>query len=181
FDTPLGTWFDTRGWTPASFQREAWRRWRRGESGLLVTPTGSGKTLAALGGPLLDALDEACKAAAKAARAKAPARSKAASKTTTPRKKPAGPRTRLRWTTPPRALARDTVRALREPVEALGLDWTVAMRTGDASSRDRRLARQGRADALVITPESLALLLSYPDTAAQLAGLRGIVVDEWHE
>src|SRR5690606_40331990 len=93
--------------------------------------------------------------------------------------KPAGPRTRLLWITPLRALASDTVRALREPVEALGLDWTVAMRTGDASSRDRRLARQGRADALVITPESLALLLSYPDTAAQLAGLRGIVVDEW--
>src|SRR5690606_24734915 len=114
FDAPLGAWFDTRGWTPASFQREAWRRWRRGESGLLVTPTGSGKTLAALGGPLLDALDEACKAAAKAARAKAPARSKAASKTTTPRKKPAGPRTRLLWITPLRALASDTVRALRE-------------------------------------------------------------------
>ena len=181
FDAPLGAWFDTRGWTPASFQREAWRRWRRGESGLLVTPTGSGKTLAALGGPLLDALDEARKAAAKAARAKAPARSKTASKTSTPRKKPAGPRTRLLWITPLRALASDTVRALREPVEALGLDWTVAMRTGDASSRDRRLARQGSADALVITPESLALLLSYPDTAAQLAGLRGIVVDEWHE
>ena len=26
FDAPLGAWFDTRGWTPASFQREAWRR-----------------------------------------------------------------------------------------------------------------------------------------------------------
>src|SRR5690606_15644889 len=94
---------------------------------------------------------------------------------------PTAARTRLLWITPLRALASDTARAIREPVEALGLDWTVAMRTGDATSRDRRLARQGRADALVITPESLALLLSYPDTAAQLSGLRGIVVDEWHE
>src|SRR5690606_11395556 len=87
-------------------------------------------------------------------------------------------RTRLLWITPLRALASDTARAIRTPLEALGLDWTVAMRTGDASSRDRRLARQGRADVLVITPESLALLLTYPDTGAQLSGLRGIVVDE---
>src|SRR5690606_8784601 len=62
FDAPLTAWFDTRGWRPAPFQREAWRRWRRGESGLLVTPTGSGKTLAALGGPLLDALAETAQA-----------------------------------------------------------------------------------------------------------------------
>src|SRR5690606_30143004 len=63
FDAPLAAWFDARGWRPAPFQREAWRRWRRGESGLLVTPTGSGKTLAALGGPLLDALSESRKRA----------------------------------------------------------------------------------------------------------------------
>jgi len=185
FDAPLAGWFAAQGWTPAPFQREAWRRWRRGESGLLVTPTGSGKTLAALGGPLLDALDEARKAAAQRGRAASPARTGRATRADgggARGAKPApGARTRLLWITPLRALASDTVRALSEPIAALGLDWTVAMRTGDASARDRRLARQGRADALVITPESLALLLSYPDTAAQLAGLRAIVVDEWHE
>ena len=55
------------------------------------------------------------------------------------------------------------------------------MRTGDASARDKRLARNGQAEVLVTTPESLALLLSYPETAPQLQGLRAIVVDEWHE
>ena len=171
FDAPLAQWFAAQGWTPAKFQREAWQRWRRGESGLLVTPTGSGKTLAALGGPLLDALDEQARQAARPSRkAKSPA------KKTSP-----AARTRLLWITPLRALANDTARALREPPAALGLDWTVAMRTGDASARDKRLARQGRADALVITPESLALLLSYPDTREHLSALRGIVVDEWHE
>src|ERR1700738_303625 len=35
----------------AAFQREAWRAWGTGESGLIYAPTGSGKTLAALGGP----------------------------------------------------------------------------------------------------------------------------------
>ncbi|MDQ3039115.1 MAG: DEAD/DEAH box helicase, partial [Pseudomonadota bacterium] len=54
-------------------------------------------------------------------------------------------------------------------------------RTGDASARDRRLARTGQAEVLVITPESLSLMLSYPETAALLGRLRWIVVDEWHE
>jgi len=162
FDAPLAAWFAARGWSPAPFQRAAWRHYLARRDGLLVTPTGSGKTLAAFGGPLLQALREPVAPPAK-------------------RGQPLSPRTRMLWITPLRALANDTTRALREPIAALGLPWTVAMRTGDASARDKRLARSGQADVLVITPESLALLLSYPDTAGQLQGLQSIVVDEWHE
>jgi ATP-dependent helicase Lhr and Lhr-like helicase len=167
FDAPLAAWFAAHGWTPAAFQREAWTRYLAGESGLLHTPTGSGKTLAAFGGPLLEALAATAK--------QQPA--------TTSRSRRRGNADALRilWITPLRALAVDTVRALREPIEALGLDWLVAMRTGDAGARDRRLAREGRAEVLVITPESLALLLSYPEAAANFARLRCVVVDEWHE
>ncbi len=162
-DAPLTDWFASNGWKPAPFQRDAWRRYRAGESGLLVTPTGSGKTLAALGGPLLQALALG-DTAAKSRRGVA-----------------ATPRLRLLWITPLRALAADTVRAMRDPIEALGVPWTVAMRTGDASARDKRLARKGLSDVLVTTPESFALMLSYPDAADLLAGVRGVVVDEWHE
>ena len=164
FDAPLAAWFAARGWTPAAFQREAWKRYLAGESGLLVTPTGSGKTLAAFGGPLLEAITLGDTG---------PIRRK--------RGETRMPRTRILWITPLRALANDTARALHEAISALQVPWTVAMRTGDASSRDKRLARQGQAEVLVITPESLALLLSYPDTQAQLAGLRCVIVDEWHE
>ncbi len=217
-DVPLQAWFTAQGWHPAAFQREAWKRYLAGESGLLHTPTGSGKTLAAFGGPLLEAL------AARDAEAPSPvevaspgprrhaARAQTASRTTTAdvaeapapdaagatagsesaaitgaKVKPPRPRRgragalRVLWITPLRALAVDTVRALREPIDALGLDWLVAMRTGDASVRDKRLARDGRAEVLVITPESLALLLSYPDSAQHFATLRCVVVDEWHE
>ncbi|WP_313316507.1 ligase-associated DNA damage response DEXH box helicase [Stenotrophomonas sp.] len=164
FEQALTEWFALRGWKPAPFQREVWRRYRDGQSGLLVTPTGSGKTLAMIGGPLLQALAELPPPPTKPAK----------------RRNPGTARARVLWITPLRALASDTVRALHEPIDGLGLPWTVAMRTGDASARDKRLARQGKADVLVITPESLALLLSYPDTQAQLASLQAIVVDEWH-
>ena len=162
---PLDAWFAARGWKPAAFQREAWARYRGGHSGLLHAPTGSGKTLAVFGGPLLEGL------AAKASR-----------RDPLP-KKPAATGHRLRhlWITPLRALARDTAENLRTPVADLGLDWRVGLRTGDASARDKRLARGGGFDVLVTTPESLSLLLSYADGALQFAGLASVIVDEWHE
>ncbi len=66
-------------------------------------------------------------------------------------------------------------------VDGLGLGWRVGLRSGDASNRERRQAREGRIDVLVTTPESLALLLSYPDTLPRMRRLRCVVVDEWHE
>jgi ATP-dependent Lhr-like helicase len=163
----LDEWFASKGWKPLPFQREVWRRYLAGESGLLHTPTGSGKTLAALGGPLLEAI----------ASDPSPLGREVGKKVRTPATRPL----KLLWITPLRALASDTARALREPIDALGLDWQLGLRTGDASARDKRLARGGKLDALVTTPESLALLLSYPDTAPQLASLRAVVIDEWHE
>lgn len=161
-DAPLRAWFASRGWQPAAFQREAWARWLRGESGLIVTPTGSGKTLAAIGGPLIAGL-----AAAPAPR---PRRGQARA-----------PRLQVLWITPLRALAADTRSSLRDHLAGLGLDWEVALRTGDAGSRDRRLARHGLSEILVTTPESLALQLTYADSAQVFAGLHTVIVDEWHE
>lgn len=156
----LKAWFDGRGWRPLPFQRAMWRYYLAGGSGLLHTPTGSGKTLAMFGGPLLQALLDP---------APAPARANAV--------RPL----QVLWITPLRALASDTARALQAPIDGLGLGWRVGLRSGDASNRERRLAREGRIDVLVTTPESLALLLSYPDTLARMRQLRCVVVDEWHE
>lgn len=174
FDAPLTAWFASRGWTPAPFQREAWRRWRAGESGLVHTPTGSGKTLAVFGGALLDALAQ--RGTPVVPGAKSPRRK---ASRVAPQEAP--PRLRVLWLTPLKALANDTVRALRDAIDGVGLDWQVGLRTGDATAKERRLARAGAVDVLVTTPESLSLLLTYPDTAPRLAGLAGVVVDEWHE
>ena len=156
----LEAWFGSRGWRSLPFQRAMWRHYLAGESGLLHTPTGSGKTLAMFGGPLLQALIDPVPA---------------------PRRRTAVRPLQVLWITPLRALASDTARALQAPLQALGLDWTVGLRSGDASARDKRQAREGRVDVLVTTPESLALLLSYPDTLARMRQLRCVVVDEWHE
>lgn len=156
----LQAFFDTRGWRPLPFQRTLWRQYLQGASGLLHTPTGSGKTLAMFGGPLLQALLDPLPA---------------------PARRGAVRPLQVLWVTPLRALATDTARALREPLAAMGLDWQVGLRSGDASNRDKRLAREGRLDVLVTTPESLALLLSYPDTLPRMRQLRCVVVDEWHE
>jgi ATP-dependent helicase Lhr and Lhr-like helicase len=151
----LEAWFAARGWQVQDFQREVWAAWAAGCSGLLHAPTGSGKTLAVWGAALLHASAQ-------------------------PRRRHS-PRLRLLWITPLRALAADTLANLQAPLAALGLPWEIGLRTGDSGSRERRLARQGKLDALVTTPESLALLLTYADTAPLLAGLDGVIVDEWHE
>ncbi|WP_312710121.1 ligase-associated DNA damage response DEXH box helicase [Stenotrophomonas sp.] len=156
----LQAWFASRGWRPLPFQRAMWRHYLAGESGLLHTPTGSGKTLAMFGGPLLQALIDP---------PPAPARANAV--------RPL----QMVWITPLRALASDTARALQAAIDGVGLGWKVGLRSGDASSRERRQAREGRVDVLVTTPESLALLLSYPDTLPRMRQLRCVVVDEWHE
>ncbi|WP_425604388.1 ligase-associated DNA damage response DEXH box helicase [Stenotrophomonas hibiscicola] len=137
-----------------------WRHYLAGESGLLHTPTGSGKTLAMFGGPLLQAMIDP---------------------PPLPRRASAVRPLQVLWVTPLRALASDTARALQDVVDGLGLGWRVGLRSGDASNRERRQAREGRVDVLVTTPESLALLLSYPDTLPRMRQLRCVVVDEWHE
>jgi ATP-dependent Lhr-like helicase len=146
-------WFASRGWTIHAFQREAWRRYLAGESGLVNAPTGSGKTLAAWLGPLLEALA-------------APDRT---------------PGTRVLWITPLRALANDLARNLQAAADALGVPWRVELRTGDTSSTTRARQKKQPPHALVTTPESLSVLLSQADTHDALASVRAVVVDEWHE
>ncbi len=55
---PIESWFKLKGWTPSPFQRESWRAYLQGESGLIQVPTGSGKTLAAVMGPIARMLSE---------------------------------------------------------------------------------------------------------------------------
>ncbi|WPO99030.1 ligase-associated DNA damage response DEXH box helicase [Pseudomonas sp. HR96] len=156
-------WFAARGWKPFAFQKEVWAAVKRGESGMLHASTGAGKTYAVWFAALLKLAKPG------------------AAPPTTGKRKPAKPPITVLWITPMRALAADTLRALQAPIDELQVDWSLGLRTGDTGSAER--ARQSRRlpTTLVTTPESLTLLLARENAASELASLRMVVVDEWHE
>jgi ATP-dependent Lhr-like helicase len=161
----LESWFASRGWRPFGFQREVWDAYLAGDSGLVHAATGTGKTLAAWGGPLAEWLAE---------------RAPNESSRVRPRRDRSPP-LRVLWITPLRALAADTEEALRQPLEDLGMPWSLESRTGDTSAAMRARQRRRLPTALITTPESLELLLARADAPESFHDLRLVVVDEWHE
>ena len=84
------------------------------------------------------------------------------------------------YVSPLKALAHDVQRNLLTPIEEIGLPIRVETRSGDTPS-DRKARQRARPPhVLLTTPESLALLLSYPESAELFAGLKRVVVDEVH-
>ncbi|WP_225029395.1 ligase-associated DNA damage response DEXH box helicase [Xinfangfangia pollutisoli] len=117
---------------------------------LLIAPTGTGKTLAGF----LPTLAELG---------------------TTP---PPGLHTL--YISPLKALAADIRRNLTRPIEGAGLQIRVEDRTGDTPATQRKRQRADPPHILLTTPESLALLLSYPDAPRVFAGLQRVILDEFH-
>jgi ATP-dependent Lhr-like helicase len=123
---------------------------RRGRSALLVAATGAGKTLAGF-------LPTICELAE--------CRSEGL---------------HTLYVSPLKALAVDVQRNLIGPVEEMGLPMRVETRTGDTPSDRKARQRVKPPQVLLTTPESLSLLLSYPDAATMFENLRTIIVDELH-
>jgi ATP-dependent Lhr-like helicase len=59
--------------------------------------------------------------------------------------------------------------------------WSVGLRTGDTQSAERARQNRRMPSALVTTPESLTLMLTRANAREELAHVRLVVVDEWHE
>jgi ATP-dependent Lhr-like helicase len=155
----IRTWFASRGRQPFDFQKQAWRAYLAGRSGLIHAPTGMGKTLAAALGPAIEWMDK--QSPQVWARHKAPLK--------------------MLWVTPLRALASDTLESLTDAATGLQLPWSVELRTSDTKAAARRRQQQRLPTVLITTPESLSLLLSYPNVAGRFESLDCVVVDEWHE
>jgi ATP-dependent helicase Lhr and Lhr-like helicase len=143
-------WFESRGWRPHPHQLAMLKAAEDGRSALLVAPTGGGKTLAGFL-PSLVELE-------------------------------ARPREGLHtlYVSPLKALAVDIHRNLVQPVEEMGLTLTLESRTGDTPQSKRQRQRVKPPNLLMTTPESLALMLSFPDAAEIFGGLSTIVIDELH-
>lgn len=84
------------------------------------------------------------------------------------------------YVSPLKALAHDVQRNLLAPVEEIGLPIRIETRSGDTPSDRKKRQRSRPPHVLLTTPESLSLLLSYPDSFELFAGLKRVVIDEVH-
>ena len=143
-------WFAHKGWAPHAHQLDMLAAARTGCNALLIAPTGGGKTLAGFLPSLIELSER--------------------------------PRTGLHtlYISPLKALAVDIRRNLEIPVAEMRLPIRVEARTGDTPQARRERQRRDPPHMLMTTPESLALILSYPDAGRMLGAVRCVIVDELH-
>lgn len=84
------------------------------------------------------------------------------------------------YVSPLKALTADVGRNLARPIADMGLAIRVGDRTGDTPASQRRKQRADPPEILLTTPESLALMLSWPEAGKMFAGLKRVVLDELH-
>ena len=169
-------WLARRQWRPFPFQLDVWRAMAHGESGLLHATTGAGKTYAVWLGVLQYFLTRQPKGTLKATRKNADDTAPANAK-----RRSSAPPLSVLWITPMRALAADSMRALKTPLDDLLPHWTLGARTGDTQAAERARQSARWPTALLTTPESLSLMLARANAPAELASVQVVVVDEWHE
>lgn len=152
----LADWFGTRGWRVRQHQLGMLAAADAGQHALLVADTGAGKTLAGF----LPTLAAFC-----------PERLGGL---------PPPDGLHTLYVSPLKALAHDVQRNLMTPIADLGLPIRVETRSGDTPSDRKARQRANPPHVLLTTPESLSLLLSYPESAAMFASLKRVVIDEVH-
>lgn len=84
------------------------------------------------------------------------------------------------YVSPLKALTADVGRNLSRPVTEMGLPIRVGDRTGDTPASRRSRQRRDPPEILLTTPESLALMLSWPEAPQMFSGVRRVVLDELH-
>ena len=152
-------WLQQKGHQPFEFQESAWEAIINNRSGLVNAPTGCGKTFSVFLGAVIEFINS----------------------------HPKDYRTtknnglQLLWITPLRALAKDIGRAMEEVIDELGLMWKVGIRNGDTTTAERQKQKRQMPEVLIITPESLHLLLATKGYPQLFQTLKIIAVDEWHE
>ena len=147
-------WLNEKDFVPFGFQMETWEKFGKNYSGMVIAPTGFGKTFSVFLAVIIDFLNH-------------PENYKDGLK--------------LLWITPLRALAKDIAKAMTEAIDEIGLDWKVAVRNGDTPQSERVSQTKKMPEILIITPESLQLLLAQKNNQRFFKSLKCVAVDEWHE
>lgn len=157
FDKETAEWFRGALGEPTPVQEAAWPAIAAGGHVLVSAPTGTGKTLSAF----LVFLDR-LKSMAKEGNLKR--------------------ETQVIYVSPLKSLASDIRENLRRPLAGIGGEElvTVAVRTGDTTGRERQTMIKKPPHILIITPESLYLMLTGKAGRNVLATARVVILDELH-
>src|SRR5215210_5119722 len=152
FSDATRRWFEASFEAPTPAQDAGWPTIASGANTLICAPTGSGKTLAAfLWG--IDALAR--------------------------RPDELGAGVKLVYVSPLKALSYDVERNLRAPLQGVGADISVGLRTGDTPQKDRQAMLRKPPDILITTPESLYLMMT-SRAREILTDVEALIVDEIH-
>jgi ATP-dependent Lhr-like helicase len=150
-------WFFLKKWKPHPFQKQTWKLIAAGYSGMLNAPTGYGKTYAVWFGVIHDFLNRS-------------KQSKSYDKDL-----------HCLWITPLRALSKEIENAVQQVSTDLHLSYSIGVRTGDTSAKNKAAYKKQMPNALITTPESMHLMLAQKGYADVFKKLQFVVVDEWHE
>lgn len=157
FEEETRKWFHSALGEPTPVQKEAWPYIAGGRHVLVSAPTGTGKTLSAF----LVFLDHMKRQA---------------------QEKTLKNELQLIYVSPLKSLAADIRENLRRPLEGIGAqdEIVVGIRTGDTTQRERQQMVRKPPHILIITPESLYLMLTSKTGQNVLATAKAVIVDELH-
>ncbi len=157
FDENTKRWFKETLGEPTPVQKEAWPAIAAGTHVLVSAPTGTGKTLSAF----LVFLDRLKKISSEGALKQ---------------------ELQLIYISPLKSLAADIRENLRKPLKGIGGEElvSVAIRTGDTTQYERRQMVKKSPHILIITPESLYLMLTSKTGQNVLCTAKAVIIDELH-
>lgn len=157
FSGRTAEWFRDKLGNPTRVQEASWPAIAAGGHVLVSAPTGTGKTLSAF----LVFLDRLMTRALKGE---------------LPRE------LQLIYVSPLKSLAADIRENLRRPLEGIGAQELVhvAVRTGDTTQRERQQMVRKPPHILIITPESLYLMLTSKTGQNVLCTAGAVIIDELH-
>lgn len=148
-------WFQSKNWSPFDFQKAAWKAYEKNLSGIVNAPTGSGKTYSMFI-PIALHINQLNKG------------------------KPKNGIFAL-WITPMRSLANEILQAGEKFCQENELNISIDIRNGDTPQSKRAKQKKAPPNVLIITPESLHLLLAQKNHENYFKNIQTIVADEWHE